>query len=289
MAVKFFGQFLLEKGAVKNKDLLTAIELQETTNLKFGATALSMGLLTVDAFERVHDAQRIDDLKFGDMAVKLGILTEETVKQVLTRQKNNHLYIGEALVRIGALSSETLKKHLDAFKIDQAPYVLDRIVIPPGVPNSNVWEIVADLTFKMLVRVAGLSARPGMCQITDGMDPSDLVAVMPFKGSVNGRYVLNVSTNIRKSMAKAILKEDNVDTEPQEVLDDTVMEFVNIVCGNVAAKAAQLGLTFEIDPPYLINGQNGRIKVAEGEATLLFPVYVADGDTVELGIFINRL
>ncbi|OHB24954.1 MAG: chemotaxis protein CheX [Desulfuromonadaceae bacterium GWC2_58_13] len=288
MAVKFFGQFLLEKGAVGNKDLLKAIELQETTNLKFGATALSMGLLTVDAFERVHDAQRLEDLKFGDMAVNLGILTEEQVKQVLTRQKNNHLYIGEALVRIGALNSEDLKKHLDDFKEDQAPYVIDRIVIPPAVPNANVWEVVADLTFKMLVRIAGLSARPGMCQITDGLDPSALVAVVPFKGSVNGRYILNVSTNIRKAMAKAILKEDDVENEPREVLDDTVMEFANIVCGNVAAKAAQLGLTFDIDPPYLINGQAGRIKVAEGEAALLFPVYVADGDTVELALFIGR-
>ncbi|WP_432822838.1 chemotaxis protein CheX [Trichloromonas sp.] len=288
MAVKFFGQFLLEKGAVGNKDLLKAIELQGTTNLKFGATALSMGLLSVDAFERIHDAQRIEDLMFGDMAVKLGILSEEQVKQVLTRQKNNHLYIGEALVRIGALNSEDLKKYLDAFKEDQAPYVVDRILIPPGVPNTNVWEIVADLTFKMLIRVGGLSARPGMCQITDGLDPSDLVAVMPFKGSVSGRYLLNVSTNIRKELAKAILKEDNVDNEPQEVLDDTVMEFINIVCGNVAAKAAQLGLTFEIDPPYLVTGQAGRLMVGEGEAALLFPVYAADGDTVELALFISR-
>jgi CheY-specific phosphatase CheX len=288
MAVKFFGQFLLEKGAVGNKDLLKAIELQETTNLKFGATALSMGLLTVEAFEQVHDAQRLEDLKFGDMAVNLGILTEEQVKQVLTRQKNNHLYIGEALVRIGALTSEELKKHLEDFKEDQAPYIVDRIVIPPAVPNANVWEIVADLTFKMLIRIVGLAARPGLCRIADGVDPSDLVAVIPFKGSVNGRYILNVSTNIRKAMAKAILKEENVDKESQEVLDDTVMEFANIVCGNIAAKAAQLGLTFDIDPPYLINGQAGRIKVADGEAALLFPIYVADGDTIDLALFISR-
>jgi CheY-specific phosphatase CheX len=100
--------------------------------------------------------------------------------------------------------------------------------------------------------------------------------------------MLNVSTNIRKAMAMAILKEDNVDNESQEVLDDTVMEFVNIVCGNVAAKAAQLGLTFEIDPPYLIGAKGDRVEVADGEAALLFPVYVADGDTVELALFISR-
>ncbi|MEJ2201287.1 MAG: hypothetical protein P8X63_09800 [Desulfuromonadaceae bacterium] len=149
MAVKFFGQFLLEKGVVGQKALLQAIDLQETTNLKFGATALSMGLLTVEAFERIHDAQRVDDLKFGDMAVKLGILTEEQVKQVLTRQKNNHLYIGEALVRIGALNADELKQYLDEFKTDQAPYVVDKVVIPAGVPQANICEIIADLKNKL--------------------------------------------------------------------------------------------------------------------------------------------
>lgn len=287
MAVKFFGQFLLEKRAVGQKALLQAIDLQETTNLKFGATALSMGLLTVQTFERIHDAQRIEDLKFGDMAVKLGILTEEQVTQVLTRQKNNHLYIGEALVRIGALTPESLKSYLDAFKVDQAPYVVDRINIPPGVAHSNAWEITADLTFKMLTRVIGLSFRPGICQIADGFEPSGLVAVMPFKGSVNGRYLLNVSPGIRAAIAMAILKETTVDGESDEILNDTVMEFINIVCGNVAAKLAQLGLTLDIDPPYLMEVAGGRIKAEKGETALIFPIAVADGDTLDLVLFIQ--
>ncbi len=287
MAVKFFGQYLLEQRAVGNADLLKAIELQETTNLKFGATALAMGMITLPAFEQVHDAQRLEDLKFGDMAIKLGILTEDQVKQVLIRQKNNHLYIGEALVRIGALSSEQLKHYLEAFKEDQAPYVIDRIVIPAGVPHSPVWEIAADLTYKLLLRIVGLSSRPGACQIVDGLALADLVAVMPFKGTVNGRYVLSVSDRTRKAIAMAILKEESVAGESGEVLDDTVMEFVNIVCGNIAAKAAQIGVSFEIDPPYPISGKDGRLNVEEKETALLFPIYVADGDPISLALFIK--
>jgi CheY-specific phosphatase CheX/uncharacterized protein YlaN (UPF0358 family) len=288
MAVKFFGQYLLEQRAVGHEALLKAIELQETTNLKFGATALAMGLISLPAFEQVHDAQRLEDLKFGDMAIKLGILTEDQVKQVLIRQKNNHLYIGEALVRIGALSSEDLKRYLDAFKEDQAPYVVDRIVIPAGIPYGQVWEITADLTYKLLLRVAGLSSRPGLCQISDGLDLSDLATVMPFKGTVNGRYVLSVSDQTRKTIAMAILKEETVVGESDEVLDDTVMEFVNIVCGNIAAKAAQVGISFEIDPPYLVSGKNGRLAAEPNETVLLFPIYVADGDPISLALFIKQ-
>jgi CheY-specific phosphatase CheX len=287
MAVKFFGQFLLEQRAVGQENLLKAIELQETTNLKFGATALAMGLISLTAFERVHDAQRLEDLKFGDMAIKLGILTEEQVNQVLIRQKNNHLYIGEALVRIGALSSEELKHYLDAFKEDQAPYVVDRIVVPAGLPHPQVWEICADLTFKLLLRVAGLSTRPSVSQISDTLDPVFLVAVMPFKGTVQGRYALGVTEATRLAIAKAILKEDSVDGESEEVLNDTVLEFVNIVCGNIAAKAAQLGVSFEIDPPYTHFATAGPLAAVAGERILTFPIHVADGDPICLALFIH--
>lgn len=288
MAVKFFGQYLLERKAVGHENLLKAIDLQETTNLKFGATALAMGLITLQVFEQVHDAQRLEDLKFGDMAIKLGILTEEQVKQVLIRQKNNHLYIGEALVRIGALSSEQLKLYLADFKEDQAPYIIDRIVIPTGIPHGPVWEIAADLTYKLLLRVAGLASRPGVCQISDGLDLADLAAVMPFKGTVNGRYILSVSMQTRKLIAMAILKEETVDGEADEVLNDTVMEFVNIVCGNIAAKAAQVGISFEIDPPYLIACTPDRLSVDASETALIFPIYVADGDPISLALFIKK-
>lgn len=287
MAVKFFGQFLLEHHAVKQEDLLKAIELQESTNLKFGATALAMGLISLTSFERVHNAQRLEDLKFGDMAIKLGILTEEQVKQVLIRQKNNHLYIGEALVRIGALSSEDLKRYLDAFKEDQAPYVVDRIVIPAEVSHPQVWEICADLTFKLLLRVAGLATRTTAGQISDTLDPLFQAAIMPFKGTVQGRYALCVTETTRLAIAKAILKEDSLTGEAEEVLNDTVLEFVNIICGNIAAKSAQLGVSFEIDPPYMHPSSAGSLNAQPGEKILTFPIHVADGDAINLALFIK--
>ena len=65
MAVKFFGQFLIEKGAVTRIDLLQAIDLQEKTNLKFGEMVVEMGLMTTTDVARVHLAQRSEDLHFG--------------------------------------------------------------------------------------------------------------------------------------------------------------------------------------------------------------------------------
>jgi CheY-specific phosphatase CheX len=287
MAVKFFGQFLLEKGAVSQKDLLRAIALQESTNLKFGETALQMGFITEADVVRVHNAQRSEDLRFGDMAVKLGILTETQLKEVLTRQKNNHLYIGEALLRIGALDETRLAHWLGEFKTDQAPYALERIAIPSGVPQPAVWEMMADLSYKMLTRVANLTFRTAPCEVITSLPFHEVVAAMDFSGSVEGRYLLGTSASLQKALARAILMEEEVDGEPQEVLDDTVMEFANIVLGNVAAKATQLGKSIEIAPPQVFHPTGEEVAVPENHFGLLFPVHVSSGGRIDLAVFIR--
>lgn len=287
MAVKFFGQFLVEKGVVSREILLQAIELQESVNLSFGATSLAMGILTDADIERVHNAQRLEDLRFGDMAVKLGLLSNDQMMQVLARQKNTHLYIGEALVKIGGLPAEELQKHLDDFKADQAQYATDAVIIPDGVPEPKICELVADLSYKMLTRVALLIFRPEPCTVTDQLPAMDIYASMEFTGDICGRYLMGVTAATQKKIAKAILKETNVDNEPKEVLDDTVMEFVNVALGNIAAKAAQSGKSIEIAPPEIIESSGG-IPVSTGYKSLCFPVCLSDGDRIELAIFIKE-
>lgn len=287
MAVKFFGQFLVEKGLVSTDKLLAAIDLQERTNLLFGETALAMGLISTTDVDRIHDAQRSDDLRFGDMAVKLGILTPEQQQQVLTRQKNNHLYIGEALVAVGALDAQSVERLLDEFKADQAPYLTNKIAIPEGVENAMVWEMAADLTFKMLTRVANLACRPGPCQRTDSLDAKHLCAAMDFTGGIRGRYLLSVSAGVQQAIARAMLKEADVSGEPKEILDDTLMEFINIVCGNIVAKAAQMGKSMDIHPPLIFAENHQQISVPADVTALGFPIYFADGEAAELSLWIT--
>ncbi len=288
MAVKFFGQFLIEKGAVTRMDLLQAIDLQEKTNLKFGAMVVEIGLMTTVDVARINQAQRSEDLHFGDMAVKMGILTEDQVQQVLTAQRNNHLFIGEALIKVGALSESELENYLKEFKQDQRDYISEKVEIPAGVPHQSIWEMVADLTYKMLTRVAGMSFRPGPCTIIDKMPSRPIVAEIGFSGSVSARYLLSVSESTRNLVAKAILDEDSVENEPVEVLDDSVKEFINIVCGNVSAKAAQLGHTIEIAPPEMRDGNNDGIEVPKDQTGLMFPIYLTDGEVFELTIFVPQ-
>lgn len=286
MAVKFFGQFLVEQGAVSPESLLRAVELQESTNLKFGEQALRMGLLTQSDIERIHDAQRGEDCRFGDMAVKLGILSETQLREVLTCQKNSHLYLGEALVQVGALSEDQLTAYLEDFQQDQAPYLAGGGAVPAGVAQGELWAMTAELTSRMLTRVVGLAPRLGPVEPLRELPAGGVLASMAVSGSANGRYLLRVSPATQLHIARGILKEEDVSGEPPEVLDDTVMEFVNIVCGNVAAKAAQMGKTLEIAPPS-VSRPIAPTPLPAGQTGLLYPFHLADGERIDLVLVVS--
>jgi len=287
MAVKFFGQFLVENNLVSREALLQAIDLQGQKNQNFGEMAISTGYVTKDEIEHAHNAQMSRDMKLGDLLVEMGILTIKHRDDIVTRQQNTHLYIGEALVQVGALSSGQLHEHLDAFKLDQAPFVSERVELPAGVADGLVWEMVADLTCKMITRMLGIPFRPGKCRTVRTVDNNVMMAAIDLSGDVEARYIISVSKGIQKEIAKAILREESVDGETVEVLEDTVMEFVNVVCGNVAAKAAQLGKIININPPVAIRPPAAGLPVPPGQTALCFPIHVGESDKMEMLLFIK--
>jgi CheY-specific phosphatase CheX len=288
MAVKFFGQFLVEKNLVSRDALLKAIDLQDEKNLKFGEMAISMGYVTQTDIERAHNAQMSKDLKLGDLLIEMGLLTSDQMNEVFTRQKNTHLYIGEALVQVGALDNDKLQQYLDEFKADQSQYVSNHIELPSGISNTLIWEMTADLTYKMITRVLDLQFRPGKCQAITTVTNNFMMASMDLSGDVEARYIISVSESVQKSVAKAILREESVDGEPAEVLEDTVMEFVNVVCGNVAAKASQTGCMININPPSTIHPPATGLPVPPGHTGLCFPIHVGEDNTMELILFIKN-
>ena len=288
MGVKFFGQFLVERNIVSRDALVQAIELQEKRNLKLGEMAVAMGLLTQSDIEKAHAIQMSRDIRLGDLLVEAGMITLTQLQDILTRQKNTHLYIGEALVMVGAITESCLPRLLEEFKADQAQYVTDHIELPAGIPSAGLWEACADMTYKMITRVLGVQFRPEKCRVVTNIDSKFMMAAMDFSGDVPARYIISVTENLRKIIAKAVLKESSVDNEPEEVLDDTVMEFVNIVCGNIVAKASQMGIVLDINPPVTMRPPAEGVPVQDGMTALLFPIHVSTNDDMELLLLINN-
>jgi CheY-specific phosphatase CheX len=80
----------------------------------------------------------------------------------------------------------------------------------------------------------------------------------------------------------------SVENEPVEVLEDTVMEFVNVVCGNVAAKASQMGKIMNINPPVTIHPPATGLPVPDGHTALCFPIHVGEEEKMELILLVKN-
>lgn len=288
MTIKFFGQYLLERGAISVDLLLKAVDLQESVNLRFGESALALKLITESDLKRILKAQRVEDLMFGEMALQLGILKKEQIEQILMEQQRGRLRIGEALVRVGALRAGELHRLLEEFSMDQGLDSISRTVIPSGVRHPEIWEFCADLSAKMFLRMVGAQCRVGACVLVDRLPKSDFVAGITLTGMVSASYHLTVSDPLRNRIAGAVLMDEDVTGEPEELLEDAVLEFANIVCGNVAAKASQYGKNVEILPPFLLRPGSEGIPVPAKSYGLFFPLHLPDGERAEVTLFVKR-
>jgi len=288
MTIKFFGQYLLDRGAISVELLLKAVDLQESVNLRFGETALALKLITESDLKRILKAQRAEDLMFGDMALQLGILKKEQVEQILMEQQRSRLRIGEALVRVGALTTGELHRLLEEFSMDQGLDSISRTVIPSAVLHPEIWEFCIDLSAKMFMRMVGAQCRVGDCVLVDRLAGSDFVAGIKLTGMVSASYHLTVSEPLRNRIAGALLMDEDVTGEPAELLEDAVLEFVNIICGNVAAKASQYGKTVEILPPFLLRPESDGLPVPAQSYGLFFPLHLPDGERAEVTLFVKR-
>ncbi len=119
MAVKFLGQFLLERDVITPAQLLAAIEAQRASNPLLGELAVQQHLLDEAQARRINDRQRTDDRRFGDIALELGLLDATQVAHLLAVQKAGRKLFGEVLLELGFIAPARLEAELAAHRSDQ--------------------------------------------------------------------------------------------------------------------------------------------------------------------------
>jgi CheY-specific phosphatase CheX len=249
MGIKFFGQFLLERGVISSEQLLEILEHQKKKNLRFGEWAVKRGWMDEHYVERLLNAQKRMDMKIGELAVKFRLLTPDDVKKLLNIQRNNLTKLGELIVELGHVSKEILEEEHARFLQDQKPFTPDDINVPEDFRNADALRYILDLTRKYLRRLGSLEAEMGQltaCQ-TDPEQNFSLVAVQ-IEGDINCEYVLSVSRNIAIKIASGMLNTDGRN-EPDEILSESTKEFCNLVCGNLRSLMRHSGKDLEISYP----------------------------------------
>ncbi len=99
-----FAEYLLSKGLIDESVLQKLADDGWNIRDPIGLLAYAHGLLPVDSIEDVLAKQRDLDLRFGETAVRMGLLTHQQVEILLMiQQYRAAMELGEALALIGCL------------------------------------------------------------------------------------------------------------------------------------------------------------------------------------------
>lgn len=260
--VKFFGQYLLEKGRISNDQLIAAVAWQQEANTRLGDLALARGYLTESQAQAINVAQRTTDRLFGDLAVDMGYLAPEQLAELVEIQRTSRLYLGEALVQQGILTPDELERELAAFRADQQS---SQMMIRGALVHLKGAEFVVDtldLVLKLFKRMVHENVLIEDChQERDRWITHDLTISQRFTGDVEATFVMGLPEPMALKIASKML--DMKFTKIDDLVLDATKEFVNVICGNVCAKLSQRDLTVDLQAPKAVD-RHTRSNLVDG-------------------------
>jgi CheY-specific phosphatase CheX len=248
MGVKFFGQYLIERGEVTAEQVRAALNLMDAENRSIGELAVEGRFISEADADKVNAEQRHRDMPFGELAAEMGLLNEEQIDNLVQLQWRTRLRIGQSLVRLKHLGKVRLEELLISYEEEQAPYRIENLALPEGLESNALAPFVIDLFTNLLMRVARITTRMGSGEPI--VEPPDLpvqVAVSVSGGSGLLICLAGDEEFSRQVAAKASgLDADSLD---MDMLMDGVGEFLNVLAGNAMALVEQNGISTELQPP----------------------------------------
>lgn len=271
MGVKYFGQFLLERGLVRPEELRRAIALQQERNFDLGKICTTLGFLSHENAERLNQQQRFVDKRFGELAIAEKLMTTAQLEQALRVQERAHLPLGRALVEIKAFDGAALDRALAEFKDDQAPFSqveTERLAMPPEVTQPELAQIYVDLCKKLLARVARVQTKAEVPTLTTAPVTASVIAAQRL-GPMTAH--LGFSDAIARQVMTALLGFSPNQPSRRDDEEGT-RDFLNVVTVNVASKLAERGKKHDVLDAMVVTAFPARALhcplVVPGDATI---------------------
>lgn len=250
MAVKFLGQFLLERGAITPQQLLAAIEAQRASNPLLGELAVRQGLLTEAQARRINDRQRTDDRRFGDIALEMGLLDATQVEALVTAQKAGRKLFGQVLLEQGVIEPAQLDSELAAHRSaqDAAHHALTVGVADHALAElaNGAIELCGRLFPRMLEGQCQAAGMPGV----DDMELFPHVAHVRVDGGQPMFIGMACNLQTLRAMACAFLKIGPERCDDALALDG-LGEIVNVLMGYVVRNVLPDDVPYRTFPPDL--------------------------------------
>lgn len=269
MAVKFFGQFLIEQGEINVAQLREALDFMEAENLSLGLYAVEKGLLKPMDVHRIQLEQRQKDASFEEIALELGLLARDKLETLVRDYEARRVRIGDALVRKGHLAADQLAGLLDRFQADQEKYATRAVELPDDLRAPRLASVLVELLPKFTARIAEVQIKVGEAEKASGQSLPEYSAAVVIHADKGLEILLTGDEDFAKRLTAGMLGAPIEDVN-SFLLDDGLGEFLNVLVGNAVAIFEKQGQRVSLDPPRL----GGHATASTG---YLFPLLATHG------------
>ena len=272
MGVKFFGQFLVERGEIQADELRSALDLMKRENLSLGELAVKADYATGADSRRINAEQRRLDRPYGELALQMGVLSAVQLDELLAEQRQIRLSLGQALRSLKIIDVDRLAGLEDEFKREQDQFSGMETSLPIRLEGNRVAERLLYLFPRFCLRMARLGARIG--QYEPLSEPSGLpfIASMIIVGRPGVELTLASDRAFAQKLGSGIsgLRAENLS---DDCCLDAIGEFLNILAGNAISVLEESGLEYGIEAPRfgesIRDGWSFEIASDHGEAAFI--------------------
>ena len=249
VGMKFFGQYLMEKGLIDKEQLLKGIKYQKSINLSLEDICLKKDMLTKGQVEKIHEIQKADlDKDFGEIVLVNGFLTKENLDKVVEEQRNNWVFIGESLVKIKALGYNQLAEALKDYKEEQEKDEWEIGTRLGAVRNNLIVKTFVNFTMKIFYKIIKEPVKLKECSDSvEGFELRDYTIQQRIRGDMSLFFIVNISEDVCFKIASALF--DREVKEIKNIEQDALKEFLNVISGNCCAKLSNIGINLETRVP----------------------------------------
>lgn len=231
----FFGQWLVDIGAVGAEAVQAALELMKQRNVRLGDLAVVEKMLDHEAAAAIHRAQRGTDQRFGDLAVELGHLSAEQVEVLLQLQKRRNLKLGDSLIELGHFTDLELSELLVRYQAAVRARLKSNTVPQPFATPAVV--CLLDVLPRTLFRAAQLRVKVGASSVyVDVAEPH--FASCELYGPNGLRVCLAVGADVGAELAQNALQLPDDEPVPRDLVTETLQE---VLCWLLETTAHSLG------------------------------------------------
>lgn len=280
---RIFGEYLVEKGALKQSQLDVISQDENHTRVKLGVIAVAEKLMSEAQADEVNQLQAITDRRFGDIAIEKGYLNEQQLQSLLKQQGNSFLHFVQSAIDNGFANLDMIDEYLDSYQ-DEMGYThsdMDDLVsgdidreINVMLPHIDpLYQRLCGVAIRSIIRLISTDTYIGRayaatevkvdrfaCQESFG----DHDVVAGFAGMGDGLLA------VAESFADEKFPEVDLDAL------DSVGEFVNIIDGLFAVDLGNEDVDVDMRPPSFYDSP----VTIKGEKLCVVPVKV-DGRDIQ--------